>query len=153
MGDGEMNLWKQPVVIGAALALCCSCASPGRDTWQTEGTRETALGTPGAASAESLEVFDQDSVDVAPQVVRRGGVKNGLPPELQEGGRVRAEFVVRPDSAAHDIRVTVETGPEGLRDAAVETIRNTRFAPALKGGRPVPCRMVVFIDLKRGDAP
>jgi hypothetical protein len=148
-----MNRWKQPVVIGAALALCWSCASPERDTGQTAGTREIAAGVPEAASAESLQVFDQDSVDVAPQIVRRGRVKDGLLPDMQQGGRVRAEFVVRPDSTAHHIQVTVEAGPEGLRDAAVETIRDTRFAPALKGGRPVPCRMVVFIDLKREDAP
>ena len=147
-----MRCLSRCVPLLAVLAFGVGCGGPEQGRVDEQGVGPDSAGTPVAVAGESLQVFTEDSVDVPPSVLERGQAKRTLLPPLAQGGRVRAEFVVKPDSTVCDIRVTVEEGPERLRDATIETIENSRFSPALKDGRPVACRMVVFIDFRMKDA-
>jgi TonB family protein len=59
-------------------------------------------------------------------------------------GNVTLSAVVAPDGVAYDITVTKSLDPTfGLDQSAVKTLRQTRFAPGTRDGRPVPVRIVV----------
>jgi TonB family protein len=59
-------------------------------------------------------------------------------------GTVVLSAVVAPDGVAYDITVIKSLDPRfGLDYAAVEALRQSRFAPGRRGGRPVPVRVVV----------
>jgi TonB family protein len=59
-------------------------------------------------------------------------------------GTVVLSAVVAPDGVAYDITVTKSLDPRfGLDQAAVRTLRQTRFMAGTRNGRPVPVRVVV----------
>jgi protein TonB len=60
--------------------------------------------------------------------------------DLREQGLVRIEFLVGADGLAHNIRVI--SGPPILQDAAVESVKQSKYEPAKKRGKPVPFAMV-----------
>lgn len=59
-------------------------------------------------------------------------------------GIVMLSAVVSPDGAAYEITVIKSLDPKfGLDQSAVNTLRQTRFTPGTRDGRPVPVRVVV----------
>jgi protein TonB len=68
--------------------------------------------------------------------------KEALSQRIQ--GTVRLSAVVAPDGVAYDITVIKSLDPKfGLDQSAVKTLRQTRFTPGTRDGRPVPVRIVV----------
>lgn len=63
---------------------------------------------------------------------------------LKKEGSAELEFVVSETGVAEDIRVLAEHPPFlfGFGASAVKAIREMRFEPGLKDGRPVPMKMV-----------
>ncbi|MEZ5398486.1 MAG: energy transducer TonB [Bryobacteraceae bacterium] len=62
-------------------------------------------------------------------------------------GAVQLEIVVGPDGLVHDIRVTYPLGL-GLDEKAVEAVRQWRFKPGMKMGRPVAVRATVEVNFR-----
>jgi len=86
-------------------------------------------------------------LDRTPRVVKK--VPPKYPEEAKrarEQGRVVVEFVVAPDGAV--TRVRVVDGSPFLREAAAESLRQSKYEPARKGGEPVPFAMLQAITFK-----
>jgi TonB family protein len=59
-------------------------------------------------------------------------------------GTVEVEAVVSPDGTVTDARVVRSLDDRfGLDEKAIEAVRLWRFRPAMKGGRPVPVRVII----------
>src|SRR5262245_10426091 len=81
----------------------------------------------------------------SPRLIRE--VKPEYPPDaLSSGisGVVTLDCVVEPDGTAGDIRVTGSRGPE-LDAAAIKALKQWRFSPGQKDGKPVPVEVSVEI--------
>jgi periplasmic protein TonB len=76
---------------------------------------------------------------VYPEMARRAGIS----------GRVFVQFIVGKDGRTS--RVTAIKGPEILRQAAIESVRQCIFRPAMQNGSPVDVKMTLGIrfDLSR----
>jgi TonB family protein len=86
-------------------------------------------------------------LDRTPKVVKR--VPPKYPDEAKrarEEGRVVLEFVVAADGTASRIRII--DGPPLLREAAAESVRQSKYEAARKGGEPVPFAMLMTISFK-----
>lgn len=60
------------------------------------------------------------------------------PPEAMRKyitGDVKAEVVVKPSGSVGEVKVI--SGPQALRAAAVEALKQYEFTPATQGGKPV----------------
>ncbi len=60
-------------------------------------------------------------------------------------GMVILRAVIGVDGRPRDIRVERSLGM-GLDEKAIETVRNWRFEPGKKDGRPVPVEMNIIVD-------
>jgi protein TonB len=96
-----------------------------------------AAAAPAANPARSLATEErQPTVDASfrgnripdyPQMSRR----------LGEQGTVVLRVMISPDGRAGEIQLSKSSGHARLDRAAIEAVREWRFVPALKGGRPV----------------
>jgi protein TonB len=96
-----------------------------------------AAAAPAANPARSLATEErQPTVDASfrgnripdyPQMSRR----------LGEQGAVVLRVMISPDGRAGEIQLSKSSGHARLDRAAIEAVREWRFVPALKGGRPV----------------
>ena len=104
---------------------------PSRDSGSSEGTSEVAvLDTDEFSPARILDLVPPEYTDEAVDA----GVE----------GSVELELRVREDGTAHGIKVVRGLGM-GLDERAVEAVRQWRFDPAKKAGRPVEIRMRVRV--------
>jgi len=62
-------------------------------------------------------------------------------------GTVTLWIIVGVEGAVADVRVT-KPFDKGLTENAVETIKTWKFQPAMKSGKPVPCRVMVEVSFK-----
>jgi len=99
----------------------------------------------------------EDVIEIAEQLRPGSGVgfaiprrSNPVPQYTSEAlrrriqGTVVLSAVVAPDGVAYDITVIKSLDPRfGLDRAAVEALRQSRFTPGTRDGRPVPVRVVV----------
>jgi len=108
------------------------------------------MSIPGVGSGEDIiEIADQSrpgsrvgfAVPRPPKAVPQY-TKDALQRRIQ--GTVVLSAVVAPNGVAYDITVIKSLDPSfGLDQAAVKTLRQTRFTPGTRDGRPVPVRVVV----------
>ncbi|MEO6401671.1 MAG: energy transducer TonB [Vicinamibacteria bacterium] len=64
--------------------------------------------------------------------------------EAHVQGAVMLEYVVRSDGAVDRVRVV--SGPELLRDAAMTSIKEWKYQPATREGKPVPFAMLTTLN-------
>jgi periplasmic protein TonB len=108
-----------------------------------DGDAHGAVSSTGTAAPheESSEPLPEQSVDGPARLVR------GVAPSYPEGARaagiegdVRLELVVSTSGAVESTRVVQGIG-HGLDEAALQAVRQFRFAPATREGRAVRVRM------------
>ena len=105
------------------------------------------LGWPiGGAAAHAQEVVDGKAPGVTlPKVVSE--VKAQYTPEAMQArieGTLIMTAVVRTDGTPDDIEITKSLDTEyGLDNQGVAALRQWRFEPGLKDGKPVPVRVTV----------
>jgi len=65
-------------------------------------------------------------------------------------GTVVLEVEVYDDGAVGEIRVqrSVQSGPGGLDEAAINAVRKIRFKPGRSGGNPVNTTVIIPIEFK-----
>lgn len=109
----------------------------------------------GAAAASpnnppaAPKVFNASDKGVTPPVP----ISKPDPPYTAEAraaeiqGTVQLQIVVGVDGAVTDVKV-LQPINEGLTDSAVETIRTWKFRPAMKAGKPVPCKVMVEVSFR-----
>lgn len=140
---------------------------PGLDESAVQALREWRF-TPGVREGKPVRVLvevemaftlraDGPSLD-APEVLRPGGgvttptvlqeVKPEYPAAKREAGiagTVTLDCVVLPNGRVGDTRVTRALDPE-LDRQAIAALRQWRFTPGSRDGKPVPVRVSVDID-------
>ncbi len=56
-------------------------------------------------------------------------------------------IVVGVDGAVTDVKVSQGLG-QGLHESAVQTVKTWKFKPAMKAGKPVPCKVMVEVRFR-----
>lgn len=123
--------------------------SAERATSEEEGNpsakRERAAGRPvskekrpmnAAAESVSGEIAASDAPLVPPKLLK--AVNPVYPPDAMRKyitGDVKAEVVVKPSGRVGEIKVI--SGPQALRGAAIEALKQYEFTPATQGGKAV----------------
>ena len=105
-----------------------------RVTGKTESKQKNVVNK--ASESSSSEKGASDAPLIPPKLLRT--VNPVYPPEAMRKyitGDVKAELVVQPSGRVSEVRVIV--GPQALRDAAVEALKQYEFAPATQGGKAV----------------
>jgi protein TonB len=104
-------------------------------------TAGDAVASPSSGDLPQDEGAPGRSVDVVARLVR------GLPPQYPDGARadgiegdVLLEIVVGVSGAVESARIVRGVG-HGLDEAALRSVHQFRFAPAMQGSRPVRVRM------------
>ena len=113
------------LALALALLTCALLATPGH-------------GKP-AEPPKSSEVFDVTDLDGPPQPVKRAAASH---PRhlLGTSGAALVQFTVDAKGKPRDIEI-VSADHKDFGAAAVDCVKQWRFKPALKDGRPVKCRM------------
>ncbi len=62
-------------------------------------------------------------------------------------GTVVLQVIVGVDGAVTDVKV-VQAFDKGLTEKAIETIKTWKFKPAMKAGKPVPCKVMVEVSFR-----
>lgn len=112
-----------------------------------EVRREEPTPTPPPAPAAPPEPAAPE-VDVAPKIAKV--VKPGYPPialRARIGGVVLLRVLVSETGTPADIQV-LKGAPGGLTESAVAAVRNWRFEPATRGGKPVAAWTMVPIPFE-----
>ena len=106
---------------------------------------EAATDAP-AKSGESIPTAAESGSDfVAPKLVR--SVKPVAPAEATQNyitGNVKMDTVI--DATGHVKSVRVVSGPDKLRDAAMNSVKQYLYEPAKKGGKAVPAHVEVSLQ-------
>ncbi len=98
--------------------------------------------TPEPALPSSHSPYEVSQVDRLP--VAQGGISVPFPARARRqgvSGQVLVEFVVTPQGVPEQIRVVSASPPGYFEEAAREALEKARFQPALREGKPVPCRL------------
>lgn len=103
---------------------------------------------PAAAitSAVDLTYYSARDLDVQPRALRE--IVPDYPADADRehlSGKVRLQLTLEADGRLGDIEVVSATPPDVFDESAIKALREARFAPAHKNGRPVRAR--VLIDL------
>ncbi len=86
-------------------------------------------------------------LDATPKISKRVFPKYPIQAkERREQGDVLAEFLVGEDGSVSNLRVL--RGPPMLKEAAVESLKQSTYEPARMGGTPVPFVMVLTITFR-----
>ncbi len=112
--------------------------SIGGGSAQTHG----AVSTLGAPRAEVVDTPVPEQRVSSPARLARGGTPPYPPVAREEGveGDVVLELVLSTAGTVDSVKLIKGAG-HGLDDAAMAAVRNYRFSPATKDGRPVRVRM------------
>ena len=98
---------------------------------------------PTPAPAPSAQVFDLKQVDALPKPIEQPAPV--YPPSLRftnTQGQAVVRFVVDANGTTRDLEV-LKTDHADFSTAAVDSVKQWRFKPALKSKQPVHCRMEV----------
>jgi protein TonB len=111
-------------------------------------TAGDAFASPSSSDVPQDEGGPARSVDVVARLVR------GLPPQYPDAARadgiegdVLLEIVVGVSGAVESARIVRGVG-HGLDQAALRSVHQFRFAPAIKGSRPVRVRMAWSVQFR-----
>ena len=105
---------------------------------------------PKGPRLDSPEVFKPGGDVTAPKAVK--DVKPAFPPEVMRArvtGTVDVECVVLPDGTVGDVRVAAPLHPK-LDAEALKAVRQWRFEPGLKDGKPVPVQVSIQMSFDLG---
>lgn len=139
-------------VIAAALTVPTSSQGPGTDGGAGTGTgtgvgpgRDSGVG-PGAKGGTGGDVYRPGAGDVSmPEVIyekKPEYTSAALNAKVQ--GTVHVEAVVNPDGGVGAVTIVRSLDHRfGLDEKAIEAVRQWRFRPAHKAGRPVAVRVVI----------
>lgn len=67
--------------------------------------------------------------------------------KARHGGVVWVSLVVGADGLPNDVKVAQGASPE-LEEAAVDSVKKWKFAPATRDGKPVPVRIKVEVSIR-----
>ena len=117
-------------------------ANPARSP--SSAKRQT-VHSPATAAIDSAPFSAADSVIVPPKLLRSERAVASLD-DLRdfETGSVIIDAVV--DQSGDVIAMNVLSGPPSLRTPAKEALKNYKYEPALRNGKPVPARITVKIQ-------
>lgn len=143
----EESVMSRRRLVRAAVVLACVMAGTIAGT-----VSALPLGwPPGAGAAHPQQIVDGESPGVTlPRVITE--VRPKYTPEALQArieGRVTMTAVVRTDGTPGDIEITESLDTEyGLDEQAVAALRQWRFEPGLKDGKPVPVRVTVEMTFR-----
>jgi len=123
--------------IPVVAALCLASTSMARSAQQAPETRVYEPGNGVSAPVLVKDVKPQYTPDAM-----RAGVQ----------GAVALECVVQPDGTIGEVRVTKALDP-GLDQEAVKAVKQWRFTPGRKEGKPVPVRVTLEMTFTLRDRP
>ncbi|MGA2639487.1 MAG: energy transducer TonB [Spirochaetia bacterium] len=117
-----------------SVAPAASSAAPA------EGAVEAAAyGSPAAASTGLIPPRPRAEIlPTYPRTARRSGLE----------GVVKVAAMVDASGTVTSADVLATSGHASLDQAALEAVRRALFSPALQGGKPVPCRIVIPIRFR-----
>jgi periplasmic protein TonB len=102
----------------------------------------TLMGNPGGSASAPGDVAPLYLVDTQPELLEE--VKIPYPAEARRllvAGSVVVRLTI--DADGRVVRVSVVSGPgHGLNEAAVDALKNFRFRPATRGGKPTATQIV-----------
>ena len=85
-----------------------------------------------------------------PEVIPRSKVLPVFPPKFRGRGQVILQIVVEVNGAVSEISVIRCDRPgKGLEKSAANAVKQWRYKPALKDGKPVPVYFTVVMDFTR----
>lgn len=138
---------------GVLTAISSPSASLGPGTGSGAGTgRGTGIGAgdgsgldAGSGGGTGGHAFEPGNGVTTPRLIYE--TKPNYTPEAMHAkvqGAVWLEAIVMPDGSVGQIQITRSLDPRfGLDQEALRTVRQWRFAPGLRGGKPVPVRIGV----------
>lgn len=102
---------------------------------------------PALASAVDLTYYSARELDVQPRALRE--IDFAYPEAADRGrisGTVRLQVQVEADGRVSDVSVASATPPDLFEASAVQGLRDTRFAPGQRNGRPVRARLLIEVE-------
>ncbi|MGC8938332.1 MAG: TonB family protein [Thermodesulfovibrio sp.] len=103
-----------------------SLSSADHSTTEKTGVIDTEFGTAYGPK------FIHRAIPVYPQIARR----------LGKEGRVILRLTLNEKGELINIEV-IQGAPYGFTESAVEAVKKSKFSPATKNGKPVPCRAIL----------
>ena len=103
------------------------------------------------AAAQDAPVYKPAEVDGKPRIVEKR-LPLAHPPAALQATPFVVDFVIEPDGAASNLRVTSEPLPEPYTEEYLSLLRRWRFEPGRKGGAPVrvATRLTVSVESVTG---
>ncbi|MGN0867830.1 MAG: TonB family protein [Oligosphaeraceae bacterium] len=121
---------------------------PPRETIPAPPLEEEATDPPREEETTAVETPSGDSPYEVSQVERLPVAQGGIPVHFpararRQGvsGQAVVEFVVSRQGVPEQIQVVSASPPGYFEEAAREAVEKARFQPALREGKPVPCRL------------
>lgn len=93
---------------------------------------------------------EDEATVVPPAVLKEAPLK--LPPSNEVSGRVLLLVTVLADGSVKDVAVREGLSP-AIDQAALESVKQWKFAPATRGGQPLAARIFVAVTVKRQQKP
>jgi protein TonB len=107
------------------------------------GGRIGGTGKAGAGSDNLDDAFSMSEIDQKPRVVFQSAAN--YPASMHnEKGEVEVIFIVDKTGRATNVKAAGSSNP-GFEKAALESVRQWKFEPAVRGGERVSCKMKVTI--------
>jgi TonB family protein len=102
-------------------------------------------GVPGGVSGGVYTVGDGVSAPIPIYKPEPGYTKEAKDAKLE--GHVVLSVIIGADGAVTDVNV-VQPSDKGLTENAVETVKTWKFKPAMKAGKPVPCKVSIEVSFR-----
>jgi protein TonB len=117
----------------------------GKSELSPSSAKRTTAHPPAAAAVDSSPSSAAESTTIPPKLIRSERAVASLD-DLRdfETGSVIIDAVV--DQSGSVIAMNVLSGPPSLRAPAKEALKNYKYEPALRNGKPVPARVSVKIQ-------
>jgi len=126
-------------IVAAPVEAPAAVQSPGKETLGTELPAAAARGEPQG---------------ITPPVFSAGYLENPAPAypalsrRLGEQGKAILRVLVNPAGAADEVQLQASSGHARLDDAARDTVRRWKFAPARRGAEPVAAWVLIPISFR-----
>lgn len=144
----------QPVETAEALPVTAAPAPPTAETAPPAVAPSGAAPALGADAAPDLAIssgvdltyYGSRELDTPPRALR--DIRPDYPPEadrLRQSGKVRLQLKLEADGQVSDVEVLGADPPGMFDESARMAFRAARFAPPLKGGRPVRALLVIEV--------
>lgn len=117
----------------------------GKSALSPSNAKRSTAPFPAAPAIDSATASAAESITIPPKLIRSERAMASLE-DLRdfETGGVMIDAVV--DQSGNVIAMNVLSGPPSLRAPAKEALKNYKYEPALRNGKPVPARVTVKIQ-------